>query len=67
VKYITVLIIASTLWTANATAQTVSPNKVFGRYQQVNWHVLAVTTTRDGYLWIGTALTKFALRHQSEL
>jgi ligand-binding sensor domain-containing protein len=48
---------------ARSSAQVISPNKVFGRYQQSNWQeqhglpqttVLAVTTTRDGYVWIGT-------------
>jgi len=57
------LIIANTFWAASAAAQSMSENSVFGRYQQVNWQerdglpqntVLAVTTTRDGYLWVGT-------------
>lgn len=51
------------LWAGSANAQSMSPNSVFGRYQQLDWQeqdglpqnsVLAVTTTRDGYLWIGT-------------
>ena len=62
-RHIVILIIASTLWAASATAQSTSRNVVFGRYQQVNWQerdglpqntVLAVATTRDGYLWVGT-------------
>jgi signal transduction histidine kinase/ligand-binding sensor domain-containing protein len=63
VRHIIVLIIANTFWAASVTAQSMSPNNVFGRYQQLNWQerdglpqntVLAVTTTRDGYLWMGT-------------
>jgi signal transduction histidine kinase/ligand-binding sensor domain-containing protein len=63
VRHIIVLIIANTFWAASATAQSLSPNSVFGRYQQLNWQerdglpqntVLAVATTRDGYLWVGT-------------
>jgi signal transduction histidine kinase len=63
VRPIVVLIIANTFWAASAAAQSMSRNSVFGRYQQVNWQerdglpqntVLAVTTTRDGYLWVGT-------------
>jgi ligand-binding sensor domain-containing protein len=39
------------------------PNSVFGRYQQVHWQerdglpqntILSITTTRTGYLWLGT-------------
>jgi signal transduction histidine kinase/ligand-binding sensor domain-containing protein len=63
VRHIVILIIANTFWAATATAQSMSPNSVFGRYQQLNWQerdglpqntVLALTTTRDGYLWMGT-------------
>jgi signal transduction histidine kinase/ligand-binding sensor domain-containing protein len=63
VRHIILLIIANTFWVANATAQSMSRNDVFGRYQQINWQerdglpqntVLAVTTTRDGYVWMGT-------------
>jgi signal transduction histidine kinase/ligand-binding sensor domain-containing protein len=63
VRPIVVVIIANTLWAGSATAQSVSPNSVFGRYQQVHWQerdglpqntILAITTTRDGYLWAGT-------------
>src|SRR4029453_2798089 len=63
VRHIVILIIANTFWAASATAQSLSPNSVFGRYQQLNWQerdglpqntVLAVATTRDGYLWVGT-------------
>ena len=62
-RHIIVLIIANTLWAAGAAAQPMSPNRVFGRYQQVVWQerdglpqntVLAVETTRDGYLWVAT-------------
>ena len=62
-RYIIVLIIANTFWAAGASAQSMSGNNVFGRYQQLNWQerdglpqntVLAVTTTRDGYLWMGS-------------
>ena len=62
-RHIIALIIANTFWAASATAQSLSPNSVFGRYQQLNWQerdglpqntVLAVATTRDGYLWVGT-------------
>ncbi len=60
---IIILIIANTFWAGSATAQSMSRNDVFGRYQQVNWQerdglpqntVLAIATTRDGYLWVGT-------------
>ena len=62
-RHLIVLIIANTFWAASATAQSTSPNNVFGRYQQLNWQerdglpqntVLAIATTRDGYLWMGT-------------
>ncbi len=58
-----VILLANTFWTAGATAQSMSRNDVFGRYQQINWQerdglpqntVLAIATTRDGYLWMGT-------------
>ena len=48
---------------ATPHAQMVSLNRIFGRYQQFQWReqdglpqntVLAITTTRDGYLWVGT-------------
>jgi ligand-binding sensor domain-containing protein len=57
------VVLASVLSGAAAAAQTVAPNQVFGRYQQFHWQeqhglpqntVLAVTATRDGYLWLGT-------------
>jgi len=63
VRHIILLIIANTFWAASATAQSMNRNDVFGRYQQVNWHerdglpqntVVAIATTRDGYLWLGT-------------
>jgi signal transduction histidine kinase/ligand-binding sensor domain-containing protein len=63
VKHIIVLIIALTLCADRATAQSMSRSDVFGRYQQVNWQerdglpqntVLAIATTRDGYVWMGT-------------
>ena len=62
-RHIIVLIIANTFWAASATAQSTSANSVLGRYQQLNWQerdglpqntVLAVATTRDGYVWVGT-------------
>jgi signal transduction histidine kinase/ligand-binding sensor domain-containing protein len=62
-QHLIVLIVANTFWAAGAAAQSMSPNRVFGRYQQVNWQerdglpqntVLAATATRDGYLWMGT-------------
>lgn len=46
-----------------AVGQTVSPRQVFGRYQQPVWQdrdglpentIMAVTQTRDGYLWVAT-------------
>jgi ligand-binding sensor domain-containing protein len=55
--------IANTFWAASAAAQSASRNDVFGRYQQAIWQerdglpqntVLAIATTRDGYLWMGT-------------
>ena len=58
-----VILLANTFWAAGATAQSMSRNRVFGRYQQINWQerdglpqntVLAIATTRDGYLWLGT-------------
>ena len=63
IRYVIVLIVANTFWAANATAQSMSRNDAFGRYQQLNWQerdglpqntVLAVAATRDGYLWVGT-------------
>jgi len=48
---------------ANVWGQTLSTHKVLGRYQQLIWQdqhglpqngVLAITRTRDGYLWLGT-------------
>jgi signal transduction histidine kinase/ligand-binding sensor domain-containing protein len=63
VRHIIVLIIANTFWAATATAQTMSRTDVFGRYQQVHWQerdglpqnsVIAIATTRDGYVWVGT-------------
>jgi signal transduction histidine kinase/ligand-binding sensor domain-containing protein len=63
VRYILVLIVANTFWAATASAQATSRHEVFGRYQQLNWDqrdglpqntVLAIATTSDGYLWLGT-------------
>jgi signal transduction histidine kinase/ligand-binding sensor domain-containing protein len=63
VRYILLLIIANIFWVAPASAQATSRHGVFGRYQQLNWDerdglpqntVLAIATTRDGYLWLGT-------------
>jgi signal transduction histidine kinase/ligand-binding sensor domain-containing protein len=57
------MLLASALWTAGADAQSMSANRVYGRYQQALWQerdglpqntVLAITKTRDGYLWLGT-------------
>jgi signal transduction histidine kinase/ligand-binding sensor domain-containing protein len=57
------LIIAMTFCADRPTAQSMSGSDVFGRYQQVNWQerdglpqntVLAIATTRDGYVWLGT-------------
>lgn len=60
--------IVTLLWTIclmpnQAFGQTLTPHKVLGRYQQYVWQdqhglpqngVLAITRTRDGYLWLGT-------------
>jgi signal transduction histidine kinase/ligand-binding sensor domain-containing protein len=62
-RYVIVLIIANTFWAASATAQSTTRSRVFDRSQQLNWNerdglpqntVLAIATTRDGYLWVGT-------------
>ena len=51
------------MWPATLSAQAVSPVKVFGQYHQLHWQeqnglpqnsILALTPTRNGYLWIGT-------------
>jgi signal transduction histidine kinase/ligand-binding sensor domain-containing protein len=56
-------IIAHIFWTPDVSAQTTRRHDVFGRYQQLHWEerdglpqntVLAIATTRDGYLWLGT-------------
>jgi ligand-binding sensor domain-containing protein/signal transduction histidine kinase len=48
---------------AAARAGAVGPSRVFERFQQLHWQeqdglpqntVLTITTTRDGYLWLGT-------------
>ena len=48
---------------ASAAAQSIGPTTVFGTYQQITWQerdglplntVIAVTPSRDGYLWLGT-------------
>jgi signal transduction histidine kinase len=63
VKRVIVFILASLFWPAGAPAQWTSRHDVFGRYQQVTWQerdglpqntVVAIATTRDGYLWMGT-------------
>jgi ligand-binding sensor domain-containing protein len=63
VRHIIVVIIAMTFCAGSPTAQSRSRSNVFGRYQQVNWQerdglpqntVLAIATTRDGYVWMGT-------------
>lgn len=57
------LAIISVAWAASAAAQSISPNTVFGTYQQVHWQerdglplntVVAVVPASDGYLWLGT-------------
>lgn len=65
-KYARVLLaalLAHLLWTPDVSAQPTREHRVFGRYQQLQWDerdglpqntVLAITTTRDGYLWMGT-------------
>jgi signal transduction histidine kinase/ligand-binding sensor domain-containing protein len=62
-KHAWLLLLACSLCPASLSAQIISPNRVFGRYQAFNWQeqhgvpqstVLAVTTTRDGYVWLGT-------------
>jgi signal transduction histidine kinase/ligand-binding sensor domain-containing protein len=62
-KRLIVFIIATTLWAATASAQSMSRHDVFSNYHQVTWQerdglpqntVGAIATTRDGYLWIGT-------------
>ena len=62
-RHIIVLVIANTFWAASAAAHSTNPNVVFGEYQQINWQerdglpqntVVAIATTRDGYLWVGT-------------
>ncbi len=63
VPALVVILLASAFWTAGANAQSMSGTRVFGRYQQTLWQereglpqntVLAVTKTRDGYLWLAT-------------
>jgi len=63
VRHLVVLIIANTFWAANVAAQSPARHDVFGRYQQLNWQerdglpqntVVAIATTRDGYLWLGS-------------
>jgi signal transduction histidine kinase/ligand-binding sensor domain-containing protein len=58
-----VFFITTLAWAAGAAAQSFGPATVFGTYQQVNWQerdglplntVIAITSTRDGYLWLGT-------------
>ena len=59
---LSLFIIASLFQPADAAAQS-SRHDAFGRYQQVTWQerdglpqntVIAIATTRDGYLWMGT-------------
>lgn len=59
---LSLLIITSMFRPADATAQS-SRHDAFGRYQQVTWQerdglpqntVLAIASTPDGYLWMGT-------------
>ena len=63
VRSLGAVLLASAFWTAGANAQSMSGNRVFGRYQQTLWQereglpqntVLAVTKTRDGYVWLAT-------------
>ncbi len=62
-RHILILIIVNAFWAATAGAQATTPHNGIGRYQQLNWNerdglpqntVLALATTRDGYLWLGT-------------
>lgn len=62
-RFIVVLLGLLALTPAGLLAQTLSPHKVFGRYQQFVWQdqhglpqntVMAITRTRDGYLWLAT-------------
>jgi signal transduction histidine kinase len=62
-RLLVVLIGSSALQPGLAAARPPNPNDVFGRYQQTVWQerdglpqntILAITTTRDGYLWLGT-------------
>ena len=62
-RHLTLLALAITFWAAGATAQTTNRHDLFGNYQQVTWQerdglpkntVVAIATTRDGYLWVGT-------------
>lgn len=55
--------VATALWPGLAGGQPPNPNYVFGTYQQTVWlerdglpqnTILSITTTRDGYLWLGT-------------
>ncbi|MEO7270534.1 MAG: two-component regulator propeller domain-containing protein, partial [Vicinamibacterales bacterium] len=57
------LIIAVTCCAADAVAQATTPARAFGQFQQLSWQerdglpqntVLALATTRDGYVWVGT-------------
>jgi ligand-binding sensor domain-containing protein len=63
VRLASISVVLASVFSAAAGAQTVAPNTVFGRYQQIYWQeqhglpqntVLALTATRDGYLWLGT-------------
>jgi signal transduction histidine kinase len=62
VRLAIVFIVATTFWPAGATAQSTSRHDPFG-FQQITWQernglpqnsVIAITATRDGYLWLGT-------------
>jgi signal transduction histidine kinase/ligand-binding sensor domain-containing protein len=62
-KHAWLVLLTCSLCPASVSAQIVTPNRVFGRYQAFNWQeqhgvpqstVLTVATTRDGYIWLGT-------------
>ncbi len=63
-RVVLALLWVSGLLAAAADAQTISPTRVLGRYQQVHWQdqdglpangVVRIARTPDGYLWLATA------------